>query len=233
MHTSIPMPQVMKIQDAKAAVDKTWEKLEKMPTWQLDKVKSKRDFILEAHKEKNKVHFASLMVICHLQNEELESKHRKYTGRVVLRGDIVTGDSGAYAVFTEQGSSASKMTAAKAMHVIARLPGCAGQAADAVSAYTRVKTEDVPTLVNIPNSECPDIWIRLPRHKWPKSWSNIEDSVVLLAHRTTSPDARTRTFFSCEHHSASSAHFQCGHTTLAQADMGRASFTLFHIHLVS
>ena len=29
-------------------------------------------------------------------------------------------------------------------------------------------------------SECPDIWIRLPRHKWIKSWSNMEDPVVLL-----------------------------------------------------
>ena len=37
----IPMPQAMKILDAKAAVDKEWEKLEKMSGWQLDKVKSK------------------------------------------------------------------------------------------------------------------------------------------------------------------------------------------------
>ena len=28
--------------------------------------------------------------------------------------------------------------------------------------------------------ECPDIWIRLPRHKWPKSWSSMEDPVVPL-----------------------------------------------------
>ena len=46
-------------------------------------------------------------------------------------------DSGSCAVFTEQGSSASQMTAAKVMDIISRLPGCAGQAADAVSAaYT-------------------------------------------------------------------------------------------------
>ena len=32
----------------------------------------------------------------------------------------------------------------------------------------------------IPRSECPDIWIRLPRHKWPKSWSGMEDPVVPL-----------------------------------------------------
>ena len=32
----------------------------------------------------------------------------------------------------------------------------------------------------IPKSECPDIWIRLPRHKRPKSWSSMEDPVVPL-----------------------------------------------------
>ena len=54
-------------------------------------------------------------------NAELEPKFQKYKGRVVLRGDIVKDDSGVYAVFTEQGSSASQMTAAKVMDVIARL----------------------------------------------------------------------------------------------------------------
>ena len=89
-------------------------------------------------------------------------------------------DSGSYAVFTEQGSSASQMTAAKVMDIISRQVGCEGQAADAVSAYTKVKMEDAPTLLKIPKSECPDIWIRLPRHKWPKSWSSIEDPDVPL-----------------------------------------------------
>ena len=72
------------------------------------------------------------------------------------------------------------MTAAKIMDIISRLPGCDGQAADAVSAYTQVKIEDAHKLLKIPKSECPDIWIRLPRHKWPKSWSSMEDPVVLL-----------------------------------------------------
>ena len=49
--------------------------------------------------------------------------------------------------FTEQRSSASEMTAAKVMGIISRLPGCAEQAADAVSAYTRVKMEDAPKLM--------------------------------------------------------------------------------------
>ena len=88
----------------------------------------------EARTKGIKVHFASLMDICHLKNAELEAKHQKYKGRVVLRGFIVKDDSGSYAVFTEQGSSASQMTAAKVMDINSRLPGCDGQAADAVSA---------------------------------------------------------------------------------------------------
>ena len=93
----------------------------------------------EARTKGAKVHFALLMDICHSKNAELEAKHQKYKGRVVLRGDIVKDDSGSYAVFTEQGSSASQMTAAKVMDIISRLLGCAGQAADAVSASTQVK----------------------------------------------------------------------------------------------
>ena len=120
------------------------------------------------------------MDLCHLKNSEVEPQLQKYKGRVVLRGDIVKDDSGAYAVFTEQGSSASQMTAAKVMDIISRLPGCAGQAADAVSACTQVKMEDAHKLLKIPKSECPDIWIRLPKHKWPKSWSSMEDPVVPL-----------------------------------------------------
>ena len=155
-------------------------KLEKFSAWNLTKVRSKKEVIDEARTSGAEVHFASLMDICHLKNAELEAKHQKYKGRVVLHSDIVKDDSGSYAVFTEQGSSASQMTAAKVMDIISRLPGCDGQAADAVSAYTQVKTEDAHKLLKIPKSECPDIWIRLPRHKWPKSWSSMEDPVVLF-----------------------------------------------------
>ena len=58
----------------------------------------------EARKSGAKVHYVSLMDMCHLKNVELEAKHQKYKGRVVLRGDFVKDDSGSYAVFTEQGS---------------------------------------------------------------------------------------------------------------------------------
>ena len=91
----------MKFPAAKAAADKEWEKLEKISAWNLTKVRSKKEVIDEARTMGTKVHFASLMDICHLKNAELETKHQKYKGRVVLRGDNVKDDSGSYAVFTE------------------------------------------------------------------------------------------------------------------------------------
>ena len=84
VHKFIPMPQAMKIPAAKAAVDKEWEKLEKISAWNLTKVKSKKEVIDEARTSGATVHFASLMDICHLKNAELEAKHQKYKGRVVL-----------------------------------------------------------------------------------------------------------------------------------------------------
>ena len=78
VHKFILMPQAMKILAAKAAVDKEWEKLEKISAWNLTKVKSKKQVIDEARTSGTTVHFASLMVICHLKNAELDAKHQKY-----------------------------------------------------------------------------------------------------------------------------------------------------------
>ena len=86
----------------------------------------------------------------HIKNSELDPKFQKYKGRVVLQVqvDVVEDDSGSCAVFTEPGSAASLMTAAK--------------------------------LLKILKSECLDIWIRPPKHKWPKLHSSMEDPVVPL-----------------------------------------------------
>ena len=83
-------------------MDKKWEKLENNLAWNLTKVRSKKEVIDEARTKGVKVHFASLMDICHLKNAELEAKHQKNKGPIVLRGDIVKDDSGSYAVFKEQ-----------------------------------------------------------------------------------------------------------------------------------
>ena len=82
------MPQAMQIPAAKAAVDKEWEKLEKISAWNLTKVRSKQEVIDEARMKGAEVHFASLMDICHLKNAELEATHHEYKGRVVFRGEL-------------------------------------------------------------------------------------------------------------------------------------------------
>ena len=63
VHNFIPMPQAMKIPAAKAAVDKEWEKLEKIPALDKTKVRNKSEVIDEARTKGAKVHFASLMDI--------------------------------------------------------------------------------------------------------------------------------------------------------------------------
>ena len=78
VHKFIPVPQAMKIPAAKAAVDKEWEQLKQIPAWDLTKVRSKKEVIDEARTNGAKVHFASLMDICHLKNAQLEAKHHKY-----------------------------------------------------------------------------------------------------------------------------------------------------------
>ena len=55
----------------------------------------------------------------------------------------------------------------------------------------RFKMEDAPTLLKISKSECPDPWIRLPRHNWPKTWQSVEHWVFLEGNRTDTPRCRT------------------------------------------
>ena len=77
VHKFIPMPQALKIPAAKAAADKEWEKLETILAWDLTKVRSKSEVIDKARTKGAKVHFTSLMDICHWKNAELEAKHQK------------------------------------------------------------------------------------------------------------------------------------------------------------
>ena len=52
MHKFVPMLQAMKILDAKATVDKEWERLNKLPAWQLTKVKIKKEIFWKHKKSK-------------------------------------------------------------------------------------------------------------------------------------------------------------------------------------
>ena len=78
VHKLILMPAAMKIPAAKAAVDKEWEKLQKIPAWDITKVRNKSEVIHDGRSKGRKVHFASLMDICHLKNAALETRHQKF-----------------------------------------------------------------------------------------------------------------------------------------------------------
>ena len=91
----------------------------------------KKEVIQEAQKEQKNSPF------CYADGHR--SSQESGVGTKVLEVFWAGCASGSYAVLTEQGSSASQMTAATVMDVIARLPDCVGQAADAESAYTQVK----------------------------------------------------------------------------------------------
>ena len=56
-YKTLLLRQAMKSSDAKAAVDKEWEKLEQLSPWQMTRVKSKKEVIQVAQKEKRTVHF--------------------------------------------------------------------------------------------------------------------------------------------------------------------------------
>ena len=112
------------------------------------------------------------MDLCFEKNSQLEEKYRCYKGRVVFRGDQVRDEEGFYAIYSDEGSGASHMSTAKFLDSIARMPGCAGEDADATSAYTQVILDDMPEHV--------ETWISLPPHKRPASWRNIENPVCPL-----------------------------------------------------
>ena len=79
--------QATKIPDAKAAVDKEWKKLETIPAWHLEKVKFKKEVILKTQRDKKKVHFATLMNVCHLKMRSWNHNYRS------IKAESCSGDT--------------------------------------------------------------------------------------------------------------------------------------------
>ena len=72
------------------------------------------------------------------------------------RGDVVKDDSGSHAVFTEQRSSASRMTAANVLEVIVRLLECARRASESgVRRHPESKWRMLQHCWNFPKFESP------------------------------------------------------------------------------
>ena len=73
------------------------------------------------------------------------------------------------------------MTAAKVIDIKSRLPGCAGQAVDAVSACTQVKMEDCTDVTENSKVSIVQIFGYVYQNtNCQKSWSSMEDPVALL-----------------------------------------------------
>ena len=102
VHKFMPLLKAMKNTRCESSGGERMEKSEKIPARQRTKVRDKDEVIAEARHEGRKVHFASLMDLCHLRNSELEAQSQNYKCRVVLRGDIVKDDSGLYAALLKR-----------------------------------------------------------------------------------------------------------------------------------
>ena len=142
VHKFIPMPQAMKMPAAKAAVDKEWEKLEKISAWNLTSQK------------KEKCDRWS-------KDEGRKSSFCLTDGHLSFEECWIGGN----APKIQRSSCTPRWHCERWFRMISRLPWCAGQSADAASACTQVKMEDAHKLLKVPKSECPDVLIRLPKHK--------------------------------------------------------------------
>ena len=141
---------------------------------------SKAEVIRKAKLDGKTVHFAQSMDLCHLKNSELEKQFQKYRGRVVLSGDVANDDSGNYAVFAEQGASASHMTAAKVFGRSFKTLGCSGQASDAVSADTQDENERRTRTSSSFGRGLFKHLDQIPKARRPQHWNSIDAPAVPL-----------------------------------------------------
>ena len=177
VHTPVPIQQAMGIPQALESVDfDDWRELSKRKSWLLGTVQPRAKVIEHAKREGQTIHSGSLQDLCHVTHSAFHDSQRTYKGHVVLGVDIVREESGFYAMFSEQGTSASHIVAAKCMNAIARVPGCSGEDFDAIGAYTQVGLDELKS----GGSDVIETWISLPRSGGPKEWDNMVDHVYRL-----------------------------------------------------
>ena len=79
----------MKISDAEAAVEKNGENIEKIPAWQLTKVRNINEMIAEARNEGRQMHFASLRISVILRIQSWNHNFRNTKVESYSRGDTM------------------------------------------------------------------------------------------------------------------------------------------------
>ena len=149
----------------------TWRKSEAKKRWSMKQGRRAQKFILH--------HWWTDVI---WKNAELEAKHQKYKGRVVLRGWyckkrfwVLRSIHWTRIYFSISNDSRQD----HGYHLqIASLRWTSGRRS--ISLYPSENGRCSQIVKKNPKSECPDTWIRLRRHKWPKSWSSVEDPIVPL-----------------------------------------------------
>ena len=127
----------MTILEAKAALDKKWTKLQKVPARDESKVtnKARGDTPSNIRRQESPLrHINGLVSFQKLWVREKVRKVQKWCWEVILRKTT----QGTAMYLRRQGVSASHMMAVEVFDVISRLATCFGQTCDAVSGYTQV-----------------------------------------------------------------------------------------------
>ena len=166
------------------ALDNAWIKLIKRQVWGLDlskrDVREYDDVRREAVKKKKQVHFGRTYGFVVIKHPELEKEQWVPKGRVVFIGNRVADQSGFAALFSEQGSSSSHLTAANLLDAIGHMPGMSVENADATGAYTQSPMEGdlhVETWITIE----PDVIQRLVTKGFlSKAWLKMKRPVAKL-----------------------------------------------------
>ena len=133
--------------EAKAAMDKEWQKLVDKSCWLEKKVREYRDVAREAKAKEAKAHFGRIFEICSQKGSELPKGHpeQKWKGRSVFQGNEVSDENNDHAIFAELRSSPASMEAAKIIDVYGSQPNFSKQQADARQAYTQALFQGVET----------------------------------------------------------------------------------------
>ena len=107
--------------------------------------------------EKTLVHFSTSMDLCHLKHSGWQNIYKYTKDESCFLETNVKDDTGRKVVFSEQGASASQVTAAQVSDTTSRLSGLVGEANDAVSACSQEKGSMLPGCSSFQRRNAPQL----------------------------------------------------------------------------
>ena len=101
LQSSEASPSIAATPDAQKAVQKEWDRLRDITTWDETKVREWQEVARECWRDGSKAHVGRVFNICVEKNSELDPKFRKYKGRTVFQGNQVKDENAEVAMFQE------------------------------------------------------------------------------------------------------------------------------------